>query len=157
MAFSGAPSTRCSPAQTRQAPRQPISASSQALRGQPTVLAKPATSVMPVMAVRDRTPYSRTSVANAASYRPDPMATPSNSQAASRPNGPWAMASATSPAAKTPLVATSTERPPCRSMARPAKGPTTAATTSAAENAANTVRVDTPRSRAIALASMAGR
>jgi hypothetical protein len=66
-AFSGSPSSRCRAAQVKQAPRQPNCASSNADSGQPTVLAKPAISVMPVMALRESCPYSRTSVANAAS------------------------------------------------------------------------------------------
>jgi hypothetical protein len=55
------------------------------------------------------------------------------------------------------LVAISTGRPPRRSMARPAAGPTSADSTSAIEKAANTVGVARPRSRAIGAASIAGR
>ena len=55
-AFSGKPSTRCSPAHAKHAPRQPICASSSVDSGQPTVLAKPAISVMPVIALRDSLP-----------------------------------------------------------------------------------------------------
>ena len=51
-ALSGRPSTRCSPIQPRQAPRQPQWLSMNAESGQPTVLANPASSVMPVMASR---------------------------------------------------------------------------------------------------------
>ncbi|MCY1554952.1 hypothetical protein D9M68_915660 [compost metagenome] len=51
-ALSGSPSSRCRPAQHRQAPRQPSSCSSHAVSGQPTVLAKPAIRVMPVMLLR---------------------------------------------------------------------------------------------------------
>ena len=49
---SGRPSTRCSAAQPRQVPRQPNVSSPHCVSGQPTVLAKPAISVMPVMALR---------------------------------------------------------------------------------------------------------
>jgi hypothetical protein len=55
-AFSGNPSSRWAAAQPAQAPRQPHRASIQADRGQPTVLANPATSVMPVMAPRELLP-----------------------------------------------------------------------------------------------------
>jgi hypothetical protein len=62
-----------------------------------------------------------------------------------------------SPAAKIKLLAANTGLPPCRSMALPAAGPSSADTTSAAEKAANTVGVLTPRSFAIGTARMAGR
>ena len=65
--FSGSPSSRCSAAQPQQAPRQPHSDSINADSGQPTVLAKPAISVMPVMALRASAPKSRTSAAKAVS------------------------------------------------------------------------------------------
>ncbi len=125
--------------------------------GQPTVLAKPAISVMPVMALRESGPYRRTSAENAASYSPQPMAMPMTTQAVNRPSGPCAAASRPRPAAKTRLVPSNTGRPPQRSMARPASGPSRAETTSASENAANTVGVVTPSSRAIGAASIAGR
>ena len=54
--FSGNPSPRCSRAHAAQAQRQPSSASKSAVSGQPTVLAKPASSVMPVMAPRASRP-----------------------------------------------------------------------------------------------------
>ena len=66
-AFSGTPSTRWSAAQVKQAPRQPMCVSRKAESGQPTVLAKPAISVMPVIAPRASRPYSRTSAAKPAS------------------------------------------------------------------------------------------
>ena len=66
-ALSGTPSSRCNAAQPKQAPRQPHCTSIHADKGQPTVLANPAISVMPVMAPRAPLPYSRTSVAKAAS------------------------------------------------------------------------------------------
>ena len=50
--FIGRPITRCSIAQARHAPRQPNAWMKDALNGQPTVLAKPANSVMPVIALR---------------------------------------------------------------------------------------------------------
>ena len=155
--LSGTPTSKCNAAQPAHAPRQPHCVSIQADSGQPTVLANPAINVMPVMAPRAPWPYSRTSVANAASYRPDPMATPISTQAANRPTGPCASAMPTRLAANNRLVPTSTGRPPWRSMPRPAKGPSSADTMSATENAANTVGVVTPRSRAMGAASMAGR
>src|SRR3546814_7603351 len=79
--FSGIPTNRCSAAQLRQAVRQPNSTSSQAERGQPTVLAKPANKVIPVMALRAWLPYSFTTVEKAASYKPMPMPAPISSQA----------------------------------------------------------------------------
>src|SRR5512143_2588846 len=63
IAFNGSPTTRCSTAQVKQAPRHPSSASSSVLSGQPTVLAKPAINVMPVMTLRESLPYRRTSAA----------------------------------------------------------------------------------------------
>ncbi len=51
--FKGMPSAKCSAAQPRQAPRQPHCVSNQADSGQPTVLAKPAIRVMPVIALRE--------------------------------------------------------------------------------------------------------
>ena len=85
------------------------------------------------------------------------MPTPRIAQATKSAATPLAAASAARPSAKTTLVATSTGRPPQRSIAAPARGPSTAATRSDAENAANTVGVATPRSRAIDAASTAGR
>jgi len=79
-AFSGRTSSGCSAAQVKQAPRQPNFSSSKVDSGRPTVLAKPAISVMPVIALRDPCSYGRTSVAKADSYKPLQMATPINAQ-----------------------------------------------------------------------------
>jgi hypothetical protein len=65
--FIGNPITRCSTAQATQAPRQPKCSMNSALVGQPTVLANPANSVMPVIALRASRPYRPAAVANAAS------------------------------------------------------------------------------------------
>ena len=54
--FTGAASSRFSPAQTRQAARQSNSWSSNALNGQPIVLAKPAIRVIPVIELRASQP-----------------------------------------------------------------------------------------------------
>ncbi|MNJ66022.1 hypothetical protein D3C77_620660 [compost metagenome] len=54
--FSGRPRTICAAAQTRQVPRQPSAASSQPLIGQHTVLANPASKVIPVIAPRASRP-----------------------------------------------------------------------------------------------------
>ena len=62
-----------------------------------------------------------------------------------------------SPAANTRFETASTSRPPNRSMRRPANGPSIAAMMSAAENAPNTRPVETPSSRAIGAARIAGR
>ena len=56
MALSGMPRTRCNAAQLKHAPRQPTWLSSSADSGQPTVLANPAISVMPVMTLREPVP-----------------------------------------------------------------------------------------------------
>ena len=85
------------------------------------------------------------------------MATPISAQAANKLTGPCAAAIATRPAANTPLVTGSTTRPPKPSTSRPAHGPSSADTISAAENARNTVDVATPRLRAMSAATMAGR
>jgi hypothetical protein len=50
------PTTRCSSAHAKHAPRQPTWASSKVDSGQPTVLAKPAISVMPVITLRESRP-----------------------------------------------------------------------------------------------------
>ncbi len=65
--FIGRPISRCSAAHARQAPRQPKASMKIALVGQPTVLANPANSVMPVIAFRASRPYRPATVANAAS------------------------------------------------------------------------------------------
>ena len=52
----GRPIIRCNAAQARHAPRQPNASMKKALVGQPTVLAKPANRVMPVMALRASLP-----------------------------------------------------------------------------------------------------
>src|SRR5436305_13915315 len=74
--LSGIETSRFTPAQIRQASRQPKACSNQAEAGQPTVLAKPAISVMPVIAARASRPYSRGRVGKAGSYdsiaRPTP-------------------------------------------------------------------------------------
>ncbi|MNL11220.1 hypothetical protein D3C87_1320470 [compost metagenome] len=85
------------------------------------------------------------------------MARPINAQAANTWLASVAWLSAASPAANTTLMAISTERPPRRSMNLPAYGPTAAATSSATENAPNTVDAEVPTSLAIAPASTAGR
>ena len=54
--FIGNPISRCSAAQARQAPCQPSASMKIALIGQPTVLANPANSVMPVIALRASRP-----------------------------------------------------------------------------------------------------
>ena len=54
--LSGRQMKRCKATQPRHAPRQPHSASISAESGQPTVLAKPAISVMPVMLLRASLP-----------------------------------------------------------------------------------------------------
>ena len=54
--LSGSPIIRCSAAHATQAPRQPKASMKMALVGQPTVLAKPANSVMPVIALRASRP-----------------------------------------------------------------------------------------------------
>ena len=54
--LSGSPISRLSAAQTRQAPRQPTLASSNADNGHPTVLAKPAIRVIPVIGPRAARP-----------------------------------------------------------------------------------------------------
>ena len=54
--LSGSPRTRCATAQAKHVPRQPSVASPHAVSGQPTVLAKPAMSVMPVIEDRASCP-----------------------------------------------------------------------------------------------------
>ena len=85
------------------------------------------------------------------------MARPIKAQAANTWLGCVARLSAASPAANTTLLAMSTGRPPRRSMNLPAYGPAAAATSSATENAPNTVDAEVPTSLAIAPASTAGR
>jgi hypothetical protein len=85
------------------------------------------------------------------------MPMPSTTQAAKRPTASCAIPRPASPSAKTMLVSINTGRPPWRSMAAPACGPTTADTISATLKAAKTVGTETPRSRAIGAARIAGR
>ena len=54
--LQGRPITTCAAAHNRQVSRQPIPAAPQAVSGQATVLAKPASSVMPVIAPRASLP-----------------------------------------------------------------------------------------------------
>ena len=154
--FSGSPSTRCSPAQARQAPRQPTTSSSTAETGQPTVLAKPAIRVIPVIGPRAARPYSPASAANAASYSPIEMPTPITSQPSSMTHGPWAAARTTSPVASTRFDAVKTTRPPRASIARPTQGAISADSTRAAEKPPNTQLDASPNSRAIGTARTAG-
>ena len=156
-ALSGSPNSRCSAAQAKQASRQPQCAAIQADSGQPTVLAKPPNSVTPVMALRARGPYSRTRAEKAASYRPQPMPTPSSIQPANSIQALAASPSTARPSANTTFDAMSTGRPPRRSMARPAQGPVSAETPSAMEKAAKTVGSPSPSERAMGAASTAGR
>src|ERR1700721_338963 len=99
----------------------------------------------------------RPSAAKAASYKPSPMPTPSSSQAMTSRGIEPVSPSSTSPAASTTLEIDNTDRPPTRSIWRPIRGPSRAASTSATENAPNTQFEDTPRSRAIGSARIAGR
>ena len=138
-------------------PRHPSHDSSAAEAGQPTVLAKPAISVMPVMLRRACAPWSRTRVANADSYSPPPIPSPSSSQASQSTATSGAKASISSPMAKTPLLAIRTGRPPQRSIHAPMRGPTRAETTNAPLKAAMTPATEVPRSRAMGTARMAGR
>ena len=96
-------------------------------------------------------------MANAASYRPLPIAKPIKAQAAKSDSGPCANPKATSPSANSGLVPISTGRPPQRSIALPVQGPTKAETTSDSEKAANTSGGASARSDAIGVASIAGR
>src|SRR5216684_795235 len=57
--LSGSAANRLRAAQIRQASRQPNACSNQADAGQPTVLAKPAIKVIPVIEARASLPYSR--------------------------------------------------------------------------------------------------
>ncbi len=66
-ALSGSPTTRCSAAQAQQAPRHPQCNSIHIDSGHPTVLAKPAIKVIPVMELRAFLPCKCTNAANAAS------------------------------------------------------------------------------------------
>lgn len=54
--FRGRPTRMCTAAQARQVSRQPMVEMPQAVSGQPTVLAKPAMRVMPVMGLRAAVP-----------------------------------------------------------------------------------------------------
>ena len=85
------------------------------------------------------------------------MATPISDQAANKLTGPCAAASAHNPAANTKLLPASTFRPPYRSTNLPAKGPSSADTTSAAEKARNTVETSKPKLCAMPLARTAGK
>ena len=113
--------------------------------------------LMPVMAPRAWVPCSRTTVEKAASYSPQPIAMPMTAQARNRPTQWLDCDSPHRPAAKTRLLASSTGRPPHRSISLPAWGANAADTISATEKAANTVNAGAFRSRAMGPASRAGR
>ena len=85
------------------------------------------------------------------------MPMPSSSQAASSTGIEVVRPSKASPAASVTLEIDSTERPPTRSICRPMRGPSMAEITSDAENAAKIQFGETPRSRAIGSARIAGR
>ncbi len=99
----------------------------------------------------------RPSAAKAASYSPAPMPTPSSSQATVSTGIDVDKPSSVSPAASTRLDIDSTDLPPTRSICRPTRGPISAEITSDAEKAPNTQIDDTPRSRAIESARIAGK
>ena len=153
--LSGKPRTIWAMAHAAQVPRQPRATSPHAVSGHPTVLAKPAINVMPVMAERAVVPYIRPSVANAASYSPSPMAAPMTSHPSQSIGSVCVTASIPRPAANSRLETPRTSRPPNRSMVRPTRGPSTADTRSEAENAAKTPVWLLPVSRAMAGAKMA--
>ena len=121
------------------------------------MLAKPAINVMPVMARRASVPKMRTSAAKAASYRPQAMATPISSHATVRPSRPCDNANVTSARANSPLDASSTGRPPRRSISRPAQGLISAARIKDIDSSANTLELARPSSFDIGAASRAGR
>src|SRR5436190_21798214 len=106
-----------------QAPRHPISASSNPVSGQATVLAKPAISVMPVIGARASLPYAAASAENADSYRPMDIPTPITSHATQSQARLGAQPISARPAAKTTFDATSIPRPPNLSIQRPTNGP----------------------------------
>ena len=84
------------------------------------------------------------------------MPTPSRSQAITSMGIEVVKPSSASPAASTRLDIDSTDLPPTRSIWRPTRGPISADSTSDAEKAANTQFEETPRSRAIGSARIAG-
>ena len=85
------------------------------------------------------------------------MPTPSRSQATTSRGIDVAKPSSTRPAASTRLDIDSTDLPPTRSIWRPTRGPISAEITSAAEKAVNIQFEETPRSRAIGSARIAGK
>ena len=116
-------------------PRQPSSGTSAALIGQPTVLAKPATSVTRVIGRRAARPYSTPSVAKAASYSPIAMPMPSTTQPTAQPHSPGRTPSSSRPSASSPAEASSTGRPPRCSIIRPTRGAARPEISSATEKA----------------------
>ena len=108
-AGSPAASGRRRPAAGRASPVMPISA---APRVQNTVLAKPATRVMPVMLGPASLPSRPPTVAKAASYRPIDMPTPMMVQPRYQTARPWLSASTAWPAAMTTMLASRAPRPP---------------------------------------------
>ena len=121
------------------------------------MLAKPATSVTPLMCDRACVPYSRTSAAKAVSYRPPPMATPSTAQATNKPSTPRASASAVRPSTNSAHAFSSSSRPSPVSTRWPTEGLMSALTTRAMDSAANTTGGLVPSSAAIGSASRVGR
>ena len=111
---------------------------------------------MPVMALRALRPCRRTTVAKAASYKPQPIARPSSNQPTTSIHGATAAPSSIKPVAKSRLLAINTGRPPKRSIARPASGPARPETNSATENIANTRVAGKSKLAAIGAARIAG-
>ena len=85
------------------------------------------------------------------------MAMPISSQASMRLVLPCTCDRLPRPNANSTLVPMSTGRPPQRSMARPANGPSTAEASSATVKAVQTCEMGRPRPSAMGLASSAGR
>jgi hypothetical protein len=85
------------------------------------------------------------------------MPIPSSSQATTKTGIEKVAPSSASPAASVKLEIDSTDLPPTRSICRPTRGPSIADITSEAEKAAKIQFEDTPRSRAIGSAKIAGK
>src|ERR1700733_3083474 len=112
---------------------------------QNTVLAKPASKVMPVMVGPASRPSNVPMVAKAASYSPIAMPTPSTPQ----PRYQTAMLGDTEriawPAATTTMLAAMQPLPPFRSIQRPTLGAQNPAISNEMVNAPNRANVDWPK------------
>jgi hypothetical protein len=151
-----AQTTRCSPANTRQVPRQPRDASSQVVSGQKIVDEKPESSSRVLTGRRASSPVRSATAETAAWVKASGVAAPITTQTSRYDQSPWARERPARASASKSEPATSGACAPRRSIRRPANGATAAATRSMTVTPPNTASSDKPRSALSEGARMAG-